>query len=237
MLSLIRSIAVLIVYFANSSAYADSANFSVPEDFSLHDYLIAREGFVDGKPLDHYVNEWWKWAYSMQQSKSPVLDPSGEFCGVNQSGPVWFLAGGMGTAQHHRRCEVPAQKYIFFPVINLVSYTPPEEERSCKDARLVVGKGATGFRGMSVFVNGRPVNYIERFRISSAECFNLFERVPAQFEAPSVFPSATDGYWVMLRPLPPGPNIIQFMGYHMDSSGPYAEMFQNIYYDLEVLPE
>jgi len=45
------------------------------------------------------------------------LDPTGEFCHVGQSGPVFFLAGNFGgtTVRH---CTVPAGKALFFPILN-----------------------------------------------------------------------------------------------------------------------
>ncbi|MGJ8527608.1 hypothetical protein [Maritalea sp.] len=207
------------------------------KEFSIYDYVVEPKEEIYGKPLHNYVNDWWEWAYSMQQASSPIHDMDGTFCGVNQSGPIWFLAGGFGSAQLHRQCTIPANKHIFFPVINALTFTPPGEEMSCAVAKHTVAVASIGFKHMQVFVNGRNVEYVARFKMGSKECFNLFERVPAKFNAPSVAPSATDGYWIMLRPLPVGANTLQFMGYHADSSGAYAEMLQSIYYDLDILAE
>jgi len=207
------------------------------DEFSVFEAVVEHNETIAGKPMHSYANEWWKWALSMQQASSPVLDETGKHCAVNQSGPVWFLTGGVGSAQLHRQCTIPANKHLFFPVINVVTFTSPEEERSCAAAIHEVAVASTGFVHMSAFVNGRPIQYVERFRLGSKECFNLYERVPAEFDAPSVAPSATDGYWIMLRPLPAGKNTIQFMGHHADSQGPYSGMLQSIYYELDVLPE
>ena len=77
----------------------------------------------DSKPYGHSYGEWgamwWQWALSIPVSENPLFDETGEFAGVGQSGPVFFLAGVFnvsGTAE--RTITVPRGKALFFPLLN-----------------------------------------------------------------------------------------------------------------------
>src|SRR5947209_20498630 len=61
--------------------------------------------------------EWWQWLLGIPANMNPNLDTTGEFCDVDQSGPVWFLAGAFG-GKFERACTLPAGKRLFFPVLN-----------------------------------------------------------------------------------------------------------------------
>lgn len=64
---------------------------------------------------------WWKWALAQKTSENPLLDVTGENCGVGQSDQVWFLAGSfVGMGPIDRTCTVPAGRRLFFPVLNNV---------------------------------------------------------------------------------------------------------------------
>ena len=44
-----------------------------------------------GKTYGEWTAAWWQWALSIPAERNPFfpLDPTGEFCGEGQSGPVW----------------------------------------------------------------------------------------------------------------------------------------------------
>jgi len=216
--------------FSAQSASADAL-------FSISDYIVERDEDVEGSTLYAFANEWWKWAYSMQQDQSPIRDQNGEYCDINQQGPIWYLAGGFGTSKINRTCTLPAHKYIFFPVINTVSFSQPGTAQTCKESKKYAAENNNDFVYIRVLLNGSELENAERFRLASKECFNLFERVPEAFDAPSVAPSATDGYWIMLKPLPPGTHKLEFRAFYTNQGASYGDMVQNISYDLTVLAE
>jgi hypothetical protein len=50
---------------------------------------------------------------------NPIVDNTGKHAGINQGGPVWFLAGTPGDNKIPiRKCIVPYGKALLFPVIN-----------------------------------------------------------------------------------------------------------------------
>ena len=40
--------------------------------------------------------KWWRWAVSSPINENPIVDNSGKYAGINQAGPVWYLAGTPG---------------------------------------------------------------------------------------------------------------------------------------------
>ncbi|MFE0642773.1 hypothetical protein ACFW2Y_14340 [Streptomyces sp. NPDC058877] len=61
---------------------------------------------------------WWQWALSAPDDASPVADLTGEHAGWRQAEDVWFLAGTYG-GQVVRRCEIPSDRPVFFPIVNV----------------------------------------------------------------------------------------------------------------------
>ena len=58
-----------------------------------------------GQTYGEWAADWWKWALEAPASAHPLLDATGENCGVNQSGQVWFLAGSfVGPVTVRARC-------------------------------------------------------------------------------------------------------------------------------------
>lgn len=212
------------------------SDMAVSEEIALADsYVVELGEAVDGRSLNAFVNEWWQWAFSMRQSESPVSDLTGEHCGVNQAGAVWFLAGGYGTSKINRSCTVPEGQHIFFPVINVLEYTPPGSEGSCDVVRTRAAENNGQYVYVKVRLDGSEVTDAERFRLASSDCFDPLMRVPKAIDPPSFAPAATDGYWIMLRPLPTGRHTLEFRAFYTNSGAGLGDMVQNITYDLTIL--
>ena len=78
-------------------------------------------------PDGQLTADWWKWIIAIPSEINPLLDDTGEDCGVNQQGPVWYLVGTPGdtetgnltTGDAERDCVIPEGKKILFPIINV----------------------------------------------------------------------------------------------------------------------
>lgn len=70
--------------------------------------------------------QWWKWILGIPADESPATDTTGEFCDIDQKGPVWYLAGFAGSSEGLpggsaiRECNIPEGKDILIPVFNTV---------------------------------------------------------------------------------------------------------------------
>jgi hypothetical protein len=56
---------------------------------------------IDSKPggqsYSQWAAAWWQWSLGISAANNPMLDTTGEDCGLGQSGDVWFLAGAWGN--------------------------------------------------------------------------------------------------------------------------------------------
>ncbi|WP_031085502.1 hypothetical protein [Streptomyces sp. NRRL WC-3549] len=64
------------------------------------------------------AGRWWQWAMSAPEDRCPVKDSTGEHAAWGQPDDVWFLAGTYG-GRVVRRCAIPADRPVFFPVLNM----------------------------------------------------------------------------------------------------------------------
>lgn len=179
--------------------------------------------------------DWWQWAMSTSEEDSPVADPTGANCGVNQRGDTWFLAGGFGSSKVQRTCTVPAGKKLFFPLVNMV-YWPARGARAitCADTKAAAALNNDTALDLFAELDGTPIHDLKRYRIASSQCFDVFARVPAALHPYKAFPSATDGFWLLLNPLPPGRHTLKFGGRYNHESADYGRMVQDIEYVLNV---
>lgn len=180
-----------------------------------------------------YAQDWWQWAFSAPLDANPVSDLDGRFCAIGQGGPVWYLAGGFGTSRINRSCTIPSGRYLFFPIINSVTTTPPGWSTSCAEVQATVARNYDDFVFLRAMLDGVPLPDLKQRRITPKECFDLAGRAEPELESHRYYPSATDGYWVMLAPLPAGDHALEFRGFiTLPDSG--EQMVQNIVYHLIV---
>jgi hypothetical protein len=188
---------------------------------------------------------WWQWEIKATIDANPVLDTTGEFATLNQSGPVFFLAGTFGGAATRTVTE-PDGKAFFIPLYNWVLTYPEDvppglsEEDGEAWMRQTLNGAFDGAKAEDLVckVDGVPVKSPLLYRAQS-EAFTMFfppdcasvtdwlsfQGVP--YQSGDHYPNVSDGYWVMLAPLPPGKHTIQIM-YPADGSG------MNVTYDLTV---
>ena len=155
---------------------------------------------------------WWQWAGSFNRMDSPVADRTGKNCHLKQNGPVWFLAGTYGIQRTIRTCTVPRDKYLFFPIINyVVMPTTSEESRASYCASFArTAKAVTDQPSNLILdLDGRRIEDLTSYRQFTTECFDVGALAEPKYR---IFPSAANGYYVMLRPLSPGKHVLNFGG-------------------------
>jgi hypothetical protein len=146
---------------------------------------------------DELAVQWWKWAMRRPEGQDPVTDRSGSRCAQDQPDDVFFLAGTTGGAVR-RRCEVPAGRPLFFPVLNVVC---PQSvgKRSCGD----VVRDAK----VRVEVDGQPAD--TSFIVSDAFEAQADPRSPLAVKGPK---TVAAGHYALVEPLDPGKHRIAFAG-------------------------
>ena len=203
-----ESLTTMLVLFAFVTFYSQSvvpfANAQQDSGNSGNVSVFPPEAKPYGLTYGEWTAKWWQWIYSMPEEDNPAVDDTGVNCANNQSGPVWFLAGTFGGAVT-RECTIPSDKAILFPIMNVEcdsatdpSFDTEAELRSCAkaDQDTVITK--------EIMINGVNIGNLDSYRFQSP-LFNLtFPENNIAGIAPQTAEAVSDGFWVMLEPLPPG---------------------------------
>ena len=202
---------------------------------SLDDLIVPPEEIINGKSLTEYTKLWWQWTYTMPDRFNPVNDLTGEHCHQGQNGNVWFLAGGYKSAVINRKCEIPVGKYLFFPLINILSSPKKPGTLTCYEAKKAATLDNSKLRRLEVELDSIKASNPNQTRLFTKDCFDLFGLVSKDLNPSRVYPSASDGYWVMLKPLSIGKHILSFKAlYHDEKHRIYGKVLQHIQYELTI---
>jgi hypothetical protein len=156
---------------------------------------------------------WWEWALSLPATGHPLLQSGPVDCGAGQSGGVWFIGGSFSPGQTERSCQVPAGTALFLPVVNNVSLAFPTDPDSPRLLRRHAREAVDTATGLFATVDGRTVDTFARYRADSPLLFvrmgpdNLFG-----LDEGTLLRGVSDGYWLMIAPLPPGQHHLRFGG-------------------------
>jgi hypothetical protein len=219
--------AVLFVLAVTPVAYAGSGKGS-----SLDPKIL-------GSTYGEWAAEWWIWATAGPDGENAVQDTTGEFCGANQpDGKVWFLAGTFGEADVERDCTIPADKALFYPLLNSVWIDCPDtadEDLTDTEVRAIMaefGGGGNNACRLTSTIDGEDVfgGFLTSNAISTLQILDVRTQSPV-FSIPlpenhvfgglcadPVLPSGetgrsiAEGHWVMAPPLPPGEHELTLHG-------------------------
>ncbi|ATO50654.1 hypothetical protein P4V86_05705 [Brevibacillus laterosporus] len=174
------------------------------------------------KSYSDWAIEWWQWAFSIPKAIHPLLDLTGDYSEVHQikqhERPVWFLAGSYSGRPAVRTCTIPHKKPIFFPVCSAVSndiFLP-----KITGMPLDLSGGAKYLADhiveANVVLDGYPIK-TEVYRVSSPifpiqlPYDNLLD-IEVPVGTCKKANAATDGFWLMLKPLGIGVHQLQLRG-------------------------
>jgi hypothetical protein len=167
-----------------------------------------------GLSYGEWSAEWWRWLDGIPEDRNPAADTTGAFCTEKQnaSSPVWFLAGTWGSKEE-RSCTIPSGKSLLIsPIDMLCTLADTPGVKTEEDMRQCAKEDQDKVNLVSVTVDGFEIPGMSEYRFQSP-LFNLTLPennalgVPAQ-ETQGV----SDGYFVMLKPLPKGEHEIRSVG-------------------------
>jgi hypothetical protein len=160
---------------------------------------------------------WWQWLLSAPKEYNLSIDETGKNCHVNQDNPnVWFLSGTSG-GYSERSCTIPAGKAILISPIEVeCSYAEFPALKTESELRQCAKEDQDNVRNVQLVVDGISIDDWREYRVSSP-LFNItlpenniLGLPPQQTQAVS------DGYFIMLKPLPVGEHIIDSSGNLVD---------------------
>jgi hypothetical protein len=168
-----------------------------------------------GQSYSAWAAEWWQWALGESPATSPLLDPTGANCANGQEGKVWFLAGTIVSGPVERSCTVPTGTTLVFPVVNEFSCADPGEDEDDIRAEVADVGEATD---LTASIDGATVRnvaaYYEESVVFSIELpeENIFDTPDLDVPGGTYEPCVDAGYYLAVRPLPPGEHTIRFGG-------------------------
>lgn len=182
--------------------------------------IISPQSAPYGETYGQWAADWWTWALSIPAEVNPLNDTTGALAGVGQHGPVWFLAGsvGSGNIAVTRTVTVPEGKALFFPILNTLWTTGPADPPiSVPEIRDILAGVTAHVTGLACEIDGVRVKHLEKYVVVSP-VFSLV--VPANnvlgLPAAVYAPNVDQGFYLMLAPLPPGQHTIHFTGNNVD---------------------
>lgn len=173
---------------------------------------------VLGRSITAWTEQWWYWTYKVPAERNPelVLDAD---CGVEQSGPVYFVPAYDGATTYQRTCRVPFGKRVLVPLWIIINDFPcPDPDFKPAPGQTLeqfLREGARGFNDLihdvSVTVNGKPVPYSAHRHTSPLFTFSAHPSLVGQFPDPCLTGTpqqgVSDGWWLMLA-LTPGKHTV-----------------------------
>jgi hypothetical protein len=196
----------------------------------------------EGQTYGRWAAEWWQWVLGIPAAVNPLTDTTGEHCTQRQVDKVWFLAGSAAPDPIVRDCEIPAGKSLFFPLINNffgAFLNDPPETRTEEFVRAAAS--CTEPVQISVQIDDvtirRPLRFFTGASGSQSPFFNVQLPPGNLFGADETIvpelvlsPSAEQGYYLFVRPLPPGTHTIRWI-----ASGCVEGFSQDVTYHLTVV--
>ena len=171
---------------------------------------------VAGKTIGEWTAPWWRWAAALAPPGDPFTDTTGQFAGVNQSGPVFFLAGIPGGTGS-RRFQVPTNTYVLLPLrVGEWSQLELGFDKTAAEIRQAAQQQANQIDSLHATLDGANISQAILFthREVSPD-FNFVAAANNQVGISATGDSGiavADGYFLMLSPLTPGDHVLTYGG-------------------------
>jgi len=235
------TIAVLIALLAMPTVLYAQAS---PQDDDHGVRIVARNEQYAGLTYPEWAAKFYQWANLLPVTHHPLFDTTD--CSAGQMGPVWFIDGkfcevgqpcnGEGVK---RTCKIPAGKALFVGIAGAEdSFIEEPVGKTEADLRAFCKSIIDLVTNISVTIDGRPVQHVEKYRLckSGPACSplesplftytlaptdNIWAAIgeylhgdPNQGLMPDGLTSeaAADGYNLIIEPLSPGWHTIFFRG-------------------------
>jgi hypothetical protein len=178
-----------------------------------------------GKTYGEWAGAWWTWFYTMPadggKCPSPIADTSGELCGLNQNGDVFFFAGTTAGNAARTKCVVPRGKAILVPLIVYAADNagvPPSDVKTEAQLKDSVEAAVSTFTDVRLKMDGEVVD-TSRLRVETTKYSYTLAPEPNAYTCLGqpgvngvVDPAFAGGYYALLRPPPPGAHEVEFGG-------------------------
>jgi hypothetical protein len=203
--------------------------------------VIPPQAHVDGKTYGEWGTTWWDWVLNIASAVNPLANPTMDFNTLPQHAAVYFLVGS-GTSHD---VVVPPGRMLFFPLVNVFD---AGDMPTVQEEVELVQFWVRHVTDLHCTVDGRSLRSLFRYRGTGEwpDGLVLGEENRWDLPAGNYGEGASDGYWIMLSPLPPGRHTVQFGGTMGDVNwddfdpslgwGTWTGFTVNVTYNITVKP-
>jgi hypothetical protein len=183
-------------------------------------------------PSSTLVQSWWKWILETPASKNSAYGYSDTEVPTNRNQPcdsqdIWFLAGAFndGTLPHTRHLSyrsilaIPHTKALLLPIINFFAVTRDKKHIAELEQRVKYEMDVINAESLYVTIDGQEVPGLIQYRADTAVVFPItvdgkdnVVKLRHVLGKPIKLWAKGDGYWLFLKPLPPGKHEIRSFG-------------------------
>ena len=184
-----------------------------------------------GQTMSRWAELTWSYIYGIAPDQNPFFDTTGEFCAVDQAGPVWFLPAVPGShlgTNVSRSCTIPQDKAIMLQMSSALNDYPcpdpnfhPAPGQSLYDFLIsAISPLFDNVTGFTVTLDGVNINDPLSYRFFSSDVFSFtpdlgmvaFDSCITQTNMQGV----VDGFYLLFKPMTPGQHTIVLIGHDME---------------------
>jgi hypothetical protein len=178
-----------------------------------------------GKTYGQWSVEWFQYIAAIPADQNPLFSDGEVDLSIGQQGHVWFLAGSwIGPVM--RTGEVPADTPLFFPIFNVWWAYEPGEEITEDGMRDAIAGAIDAVDVVHCTIDGRASAIYYPTVREQSPAFAYSSELLGDTEL-----AVSDGYWVMIPPLPVGEHVIHFDG------GITGSWEQDVTYNITVVED
>ncbi len=200
---------------------AQAAALTHPDPDNPNPVLFEKDARPFGVSMETWSERHWRWLMSVPFDKNPNLTVGAD-CRAGQSGPVFFLPFVPPGADGIASCIVPAHRLVALSLVSVFNDYP------CPDPTFAPAPGQTLFDFLSTgskqgldavaeidaALDGQPLRDVLSYRVASDDLMYFKGDLSLQqpFDAcitGSRQPAAVDSYFMIFKPLRPGPHTIE----------------------------
>jgi hypothetical protein len=176
--------------------------------------LFSTDSAPFGTKFSEWCVRWVKWCLEEPIETNPAKDMTGEKCGQNQSGPVWFLAGTFGGSVT-RKCTIPMGKAILFPILEKeTSFVEDNDITTEADLVSRTIDQTSRISHVEASVDGVTLQNLSRYRVHTPVFDLIYPKHNVYHVQEGPTRAVSSGIWVFLEPLSAGEHTIYFKGMH-----------------------
>lgn len=200
------------------------ATLTCEPDIFLENHILPPHTGVQDYSFGTLVTNFWVWRFPTVFSRSGYVDPLDTNCALGQNGPVWFLAGRSSSGKSTRSCLIPSGKHIFVALRASAVFQRSGLLPDCANARATVVGNIDTVTSLSASLNGNPIPRLDSYRAKPFRC----QTIEVQYEGKLVplHDEISDGYYFLLKPLPPGHYVLELSSNNFSGDLPYEVVYR-----------